>query len=284
MAGWQAASPMLVHLRPLVSSSPPMPTHPAPNRALLSTKAHAWRRGTSGHCPEHTWAWQDHRRGRCPAHRAPGAGGRLDGLQDGALDGTLPPHWPLSAVATQAAEMWALPLPTCVDLSLGFHPCISQGSMKRPCGWQTSSPHVPPETSVLSEAKAPDSLQLPVANPPPEVPDQPSGHPEGHLQGRQPWLIPAGFRRLVEMVSSRGQRVSVTAPQAASTRVQAPPGLCPVALVMDPHREASPMLGPASPSLGSQGPGSLATLASSSPPQPSPPPQAGTAPAGPSQV
>lgn len=86
------------------------------------------------------------------------------------------------------------------------------------------------------------------------------------------------------MVSSRGQRVSVTAPQAASTRVQAPPGLCPVALVMDPHREASPMLGPASPSLGSQGPGSLATLASSSPPQPSPPPQAGTAPAGPSQV
>ena len=66
MAGWQAAPPMLVHPRPLDSSSPPVPTHPAPNRALLSTKAHAWRRGTSGHCPEHTWAWQDHRRGRCP--------------------------------------------------------------------------------------------------------------------------------------------------------------------------------------------------------------------------
>ena len=87
------------------------------------------------------------------------------------------------------------------------------------------------------------------------------------------------------MVSSRGQRVSVTAPQATSTRVQAPPGLCAVALVMDPHREPSPMLGPAPPSLGSQGPGSLATLASSFPSSAKPStPQAGTVPSGPSQV
>lgn len=45
------------------------------------------------------------------------------------------------------------------------------------------------------------------------------------------------------MMSSWGQRVSVTVPRAASTQGQAPPGLCPDALGVHPCHEAGLTLG-----------------------------------------
>lgn len=60
--GW-AGEPLPPTLAPSDPSglfpSPPVPTLPALNRALLSTAAHARGWEMSGHCAKLMWAWQD---------------------------------------------------------------------------------------------------------------------------------------------------------------------------------------------------------------------------------
>lgn len=67
-----------------------------------------------------------------------------------------------------------------------------------------------------------------MANPAIIAPDWLSRYPEDHLCGQWPQTIHVSLGE----VSSRGQRVSVTAPSAASTWGQAPPGLYPNAPVL----------------------------------------------------